>query len=83
LKAILTRHLSPTNTLGTRIVAKTDGNRKVYNWDYELSNVDNHHMAATSLAEELDWLNRWKLQSGQLHNGDYAHVLVMESEVQQ
>ena len=55
-QAIETRYVGPTNTQGSRIIAITgSGIRRVYHWDYELNQIENHHAAAEKLRAELDW----------------------------
>lgn len=79
MKAIVTKALGPTNSRGSRIKATYDpkGKPLTVAWDYALGPTENHERAAVMLANRLDWLTGgYRLQSGSLPNGDYAHVLV-------
>lgn len=58
-KAIRTEYKGPTNTQGSRIVAKcgTEG-KKVsisVSYDHSIDMDKNHHLAARKLVEKLNW----------------------------
>jgi hypothetical protein len=87
MDAIQTKKLSATNTLGTRIKATLLGERSVtVSYNYAISEVSNHRAAALALLEKLHSLDtqapneqavnrwRWKLATGVLADGSYAHV---------
>jgi hypothetical protein len=78
VQAIQTYYLPPTTHLGSRVRAWTEAKRITVAWDHELDVVANHKRAAEILAHELAWLTRAHLVSGALHDGSYAHVLVMD-----
>ena len=55
-QSIETRYLSPTNTLGGRIVATTpSGHRLIHDWDHSLNIEANHYAAAKALQAKLEW----------------------------
>lgn len=39
---ISTRYIGPTNTQGSKIMAYSNGKRKIIPWNYELDLMDNH-----------------------------------------
>ena len=84
--AIQTKKLSATNTRGARIKATlaSEGSITV-SYNYAISDVSNHREAANALLAKLHvWdkapneqeVNRWrwKLATGELSDGSYAHV---------
>jgi hypothetical protein len=87
MDAIQTKKLAATNTLGTRIKATlaSEGSITV-SYNYAISEVSNHRAAALALLEKLHALDtqapneqgfnrwRWKLATGELADGSYAHV---------
>ena len=87
MDAIQTKKLSATNTLGTRIKATLLGERSIIlSYNYAISEVSNHREAANALLKKLHALDtqapneqgfnrwRWKLATGILADGSYAHV---------
>ena len=87
MDAIQTKKLAATNTLGTRIKATLLGETSItVSYNYAISEVSNHRAAALALLEKLHSLdtqapneqavNRWswKLATGILADGSYAHV---------
>ena len=85
--AIQTKKLSATNTLGTRIKAHLLGETSVtVSYNYAIGEVSNHREAALALLEKLHALDtqapneqgfnrwRWKIATGELSDGSYAHV---------
>jgi hypothetical protein len=57
LQSIETKKLGPTDTRGSRIIAKTaSGIRVTIGYPYELSGVDCHALAAETLARKLKWI---------------------------
>lgn len=79
MKAIVTKHLGPTNTKGARIKASAaDGNQIIVPMDYEVSNEEAHLGAAYALCAKMNWLGY--LAQGGLKNG-YVHVFVTDGAV--
>jgi spermidine/putrescine-binding protein len=87
MDAIQTKKLSATNTRGTRIKATLVGEGSItVSYNYAISEVSNHRAAALALLEKLHSLDtqapneqavnrwRWKLATGVLADGSYAHV---------
>ena len=87
MDAIQTKKLSATNTRGARIKATLVGETSIIlSYNYAISDVSNHREAALALLEKLHSLDtqapneqavnrwRWKLATGVLADGSYAHV---------
>jgi hypothetical protein len=88
MDAIQTKYLSATNSRGARIKANldtVDGLISVtVSYNYAISGVSNHRATALVLLEKLYALDtqagmkinrwRWKLATGVLADGSYAHV---------
>jgi hypothetical protein len=85
MDAIQTKKLSATNTRGSRIKATLLGETSIIlSYNYAISDVSNHRAAALALLEKLYALDtqagmkinrwRWKLATGELSDGSYAHV---------
>ena len=55
LQAIETKYLSPTNHRGSRIIAKAAAGKVIVDWDYSLSDKENHDQAALELAKKFGW----------------------------
>ena len=88
MDAIQTKYLSATNSRGARIKANLDTVAGLISvtasYNYAISGVSNHREAALALLEKLHaqdtqagmkinrW--RWKLATGILADGSYAHV---------
>ena len=71
-KAITTKLLAASTTLGTRIKAtEMDGKGATIAYDYGLSGQENHEAAAIALCEKLNWFGT--LASGVTNEG-YVHV---------
>lgn len=81
-RAIITKFLPPTNTVGLRVKACVDGSRLIVAWDHGLDAPENHVRAANSLALKLGWLpgedRPWELAGGSLPSrmGGYCFVLI-------
>lgn len=71
MEAIITEYRGATDTRGARIVARTSDRRLTVPYDYSLSDVDLHAIAACQLAQVLGW-------SGTLYGGSWkrGHVFV-------
>lgn len=79
MQAIVTTYAGPTNTLGSRIIAKADAGRVTVSYNPALGIAENHAAAALYLLNKVGW-TRYDLVSGSLpgDNG-YCHVLVVKS----
>lgn len=56
MKAITTEFFGPTNTRGSRIVARdSDNNRVSIGYPHELSGSNAHAMAAIALCSKMNW----------------------------
>ncbi len=78
MQAIHTTYKAPTDTRGSKIIAKCDAKKIILSWDYDLGVEDNHRAAAEELVRRLEWNtpNYGRLISGALPNqGGYAHVM--------
>ena len=77
MQAITTKYAGPTNTRGTRIIAKAAAGRVSVGYDHALNLEDNHAAAAQALAAKLGWTgpNYGTLVSGCADKGDYVHVM--------
>jgi hypothetical protein len=73
-QAITTRWLGVTTYKPIRIAAFCAAKRIYVSYEYGYSADINHLLAAQKLAELLGWKGVW--HSGQMSNGDYAHVMV-------
>ncbi len=68
MKAIITKYLGATNTLGARIKASDeDGNTTTINYPHELSGEAVHRKAADALCEKMGWGG--DMVCGSLRNG--------------
>jgi len=74
MKAILTKHLPATNTLGSRIKAWTVGGHQItISYPYEFEGENTHRKAAEALCAKMNWTDV-ELIGGELPNG---YVFVM------
>jgi hypothetical protein len=74
-QAIETKWQGPTNTKGSRIVARCDARRLVVSWDHSLNVVENHRAAAEKLAASLGWQNDdTRMVGGGLGGNGYVWV---------
>ena len=55
-QAIETKFVGPTNSKGSRIVAKCQAGRIIVQYDYALNVDQNHERAADRLASRLGWI---------------------------
>ena len=85
MQAIVTKYIGPTNTKGSRIKATcAAGSITVgyHNVDVDVDvapyEAERHQLVAAMLQRKLGWDSEYygRLESGQLPNGDYAHVFV-------
>lgn len=57
---ITTEYRGPTNTKGSRIIAKTaSGLFKTTAWDYALGVEENHACAAQAMVAKMNWKGSW------------------------
>src|SRR5262245_58644364 len=78
-QAIVTRYRGPTDHRGSRVIARCEAGRLVWDWDHSLDAVGNHHAAAEALAKRLGWLKDSHLVGGGMPGGDgFCFVLVWE-----
>jgi len=76
--AITTKFICPTNLLAARITAKCDAGRTTMPYDYRLSPLDNHRVAAAKLIEKLGWkFAGWRWECGAMSDGGYVFVNVL------
>lgn len=64
--AITTKYLGPTNTKGSRVVARSFKGKRVIPYDSALSARENHHQAAMELAYVNDWATFADVATAQL-----------------
>lgn len=76
MQAIQTTYKGPTNTRGSKIIAKCDAGKIFVPYDHALNAEDNHRAAAEQLRLKLNWSHEFygRLVCGQIVNGDYVHV---------
>jgi hypothetical protein len=75
MQAIATKWLGPTDTQGSRVVARCQAKRIVVGWDHALDVGPNHAAAAQALFARLGW--RGVLHGGALPDGTgYCFVIV-------
>lgn len=56
-QCIETYYIGPTNTRGSRIVARCDARKITIPWDHSLNTSQNHASACETLATMLGWDN--------------------------
>lgn len=59
MQAIETKYLGPTNTRGSRIIARAQVGRISVPWDYALSVDENLDAAARAFAAKWGWFGTW------------------------
>ncbi len=67
MQAIETEYKGPTNTRGSRIIAKAECGRLTVPWDYALSVDENHCAAVKAFVLKWGWWGAWSV--GHLSNG--------------
>jgi hypothetical protein len=55
MQAIVTKYAGPTNTRGSRIIAKCEAGSVTIPYPHELSGEDVHRKAAEALCAKLKW----------------------------
>lgn len=72
MKAIITKYHGPTNSRGSRIIARAEGVPALtMSYDYSLNPDQLHEKAARALADRQGW--KGTLVSGGLPDGSVAH----------
>lgn len=71
-QAIVTKHLLPTNTRGTRVKATAAAGSVTVDWEDSLSISANHAAAARALAVKLSWVGGFV--GGGMPNGGFCFV---------
>lgn len=83
MQAIVTTYAGPTDTRGSRIIAKADAGRIVVSYDHALSLQDNHRAAAEEYARRK-WgyvAERHPLVTGALpKSAAYCHVFAVPGD---
>lgn len=77
MQAIRTVYRGPTDTRGSRVVAKSAGLRTVMPYDYELSSDDNHRRAAELHVTAMfpNAATPAAFVTGTLPDGTRAHII--------
>ncbi len=76
MQAITTKYHGPTNSRGSRVIAKCAAGSVTVSYDDALNLDENHIAAAQALLEKLGWSARnYTMHTGCVHTGDYCHVL--------
>lgn len=75
-QAIETKYRGPTNTKGSRILAKASAGAVIVPYDHGLDLPQNHYAAAIALRDKLKWGH--KITGGSLDDGNYVWVLKEE-----
>lgn len=61
-QSIITKYRTAGNTVGTRIKAtSTIGKYIVINWNYDLSEIENHWLACQALCKKLEWMGKFTI----------------------
>jgi hypothetical protein len=82
LQGITTRYVGPSNTRGSRIVARAASGSASLPYDHDLNTEDMHHAAAMKLAAKLRWLDEcdfdvW-VQGGSPDGNGFIFVRLLE-----
>ena len=59
MQAIETEYKGPTDTRGSRIIARAQAGRISVPWDYALSSEENHDAAMCAFVEKWGWHGSW------------------------
>lgn len=78
MQAITVKVLPATNTKPTRLKATCQAGSKTVSYQYEGMTQEKQDLAL-NFADELGWLNGYKLVFGEVTNGDTVAVLVKEN----
>jgi hypothetical protein len=77
-QAITTSYRGPTDSNGSRVIARCEAKRISVPWDHALSPSQNHATAALQLMDQLGWAERNDLVMGGTGDG-YVFVQVPKS----
>lgn len=77
-QAIVTRYYGPTNTKGSRIIARAEAGWTAFPYDHALNSSDNHAAAARKLADKYEWRGNWI--GGAVPNGN-GYVWIDASDI--
>lgn len=55
MQAIVTKHLGPTNTRGSRVIARCEAGSLTVPWNWSFNITQNHRLAAQQLRDKLGW----------------------------
>jgi len=83
-QAIETRYVGPTNSRGSRIIARAAAGRLTVHWDYVLNPEMNHQRAADLLARKLGWVGEHHgilIGGGNASNTGYVFVFANTSHI--
>jgi len=74
---IITEYRGPTDTKGSRVVARTRNQSVTVAWDFELDADANHGWAADLLAQKMGWEERGYTAHAARgpEEGTFVHVL--------
>lgn len=70
VQAITTKFYGPTNTRGSRIIARASSGRVTWEYDHALNTDQNHDRAAQKLANKFGWGGRWYSGGAPDHSGN-------------
>ena len=76
MRGIQTEYRGPTDYIGTRIIARSDGQHLIHPYDHSLNAAKNHLVAAKKFADRLEWGG--EMVSGWLKPGFFVHVVPPE-----
>ena len=71
-QAIRVKHFCPTNTLGSRFVARASAGSVSHQYDYETDHDNNATEAAKKLCAKFGW--NYQLAGGKLPDGSWIFV---------
>ncbi len=72
MQGIVTEYKGPTDSTGSRVIAKCAAKRITVPWDHALNVTGNHAAAARELAIKLGWKGAWV--GGSMPSGAYCWV---------
>ena len=78
MQAIRTRYYGPTNTRGSRLVAKCEAGTFSMSYDHNLTDAQNHATCAARFMAKLGW--NWVYVGG-VFDGDYYWSPVCDNAV--
>jgi hypothetical protein len=78
-QAITTKYAGPTNSRGSRIIAKAAAGRVTMHYDHALNIEGNHAKAAEMLARKFNWTGSY-YPGGMPDDSGYCFVCVSDRE---